>query len=99
MAEERKRTRRIAGVINARLPEVGLNRIDDPRSARGVRWKLEPVLTAPLVGMAAGLKSFAETEDLTAEMSLTMRRKLGIRRRIPDTTMRNTIVKMNPEEL
>ncbi len=98
MAEDRKRTRRIAGVINARLPEVGLKQVSDPRDARGIRWDLVPILTAPLVAMAAGLKSFAEAENLTAEMSRAMRRKLGIRRRVPDTTMRNTIVKMNPEE-
>ena len=32
------------------------------------------------------------------KMSRAMRRKLGISRRIPDTTLRNTAVKLNPEE-
>jgi len=99
MAEITKRTRRMAGVINARLPEIGLGQVADPRDERGIRWDLRPILTAPLVGMAAGLKSFADAEKLTEEMSPAMRKKLGIKRRIPDTTMRNTAVKVDPEEL
>lgn len=99
MAEKTRRTRRIAGVLSARLPEIGLEKVADARSARGIRWKnLQPLLIAPVVGIAAGLKSLAQTEKLTEEMSLSMRRKLGIPRRIPDTTMRNTLVKLDPEE-
>ena len=98
MTEISKITRRMAGVINARLPEIGLKQVSDPRKAQGIRWELGPLLAAPLVAMAAGLKSFADTEKLTEEMSPAMRKKLGIKRRIPDTTMRNTTVKMAPNE-
>jgi len=98
MAEISKRTRRMAGVMNARMPEIGLEQMVDPRKAQGKRWDLVPLITTPLVAMAAGLKSFAETEKLTEEMSAPMRRKLGIKRRIPDTTMRNTAVKISPNE-
>lgn len=93
-----RKTRRMAGVLNARLPEIGLEQVADPRDARGIRWNLEPLLSAPLVGIAAGLKSFGDTEKLTEEMSPAMRKKLGIKRRIPDTTMRTTAVKMDPDE-
>ncbi len=93
-----QKIRRMAGVLGARLPEIGLKQVTDPRDARGIRWDLDPLLTAPLVGMAAGLKSFAETEKLTQEMSPAMLKKLGIKKRIPDTTMRNVAVKMEPEE-
>lgn len=93
------KTRRMAGALSARLPEIGLEQVADPRNARGIRWKsLYPLLVAPLVAMAAGLKSFAETESLTEEMSLAMRKKLGIPGRISDTTMRNTMVRLSPEE-
>jgi hypothetical protein len=94
-----RKTRRMAGVISARLPEIGLEQVADPRDARGLRWGLEPLLSAPLVGMAAGLKSFGDTEKLTEELSPAMRRKLGVERRVPDTTMRTTAVKTAPEEL
>jgi len=94
------KTRRMAGAMCARLPEIGLAQITDPRNARGIRWKrLFPLLAAPLVAMAAGLKSLAETESLTEEMSSAMRKKLGIPGRISDTTMRNTMVRVSPEEL
>lgn len=93
------KTRRMAGAMGARLPEIGLEQVADPRSARGIRWKsLYPLLVTPLVAMAAGLKSFAETESLTEEMSQAMRKKLGIPGRISDTTMRNTMVRVSPEE-
>ena len=99
MTEISRKTRRMAGMLSARLPEIGLEQVADARSRRGIRWqKLKPLLAAPLVAMAAGLKSFAETEKLTMEMSRAMRRKLGVSRRIPDTTLRNTAVKLSPEE-
>jgi len=99
MTENSRKTRRMAGVLGARLPEIGLAQVADSRSPQGIRWpKLQPLLVAPLVAMAAGLKSFADTEKLTEEMSPAMRRKLRIPRRIPDTTMRNTVVKLSPEE-
>jgi len=88
----------MAGMLSARLPEIGLGLVSDPRDARGTRWDIVPLIAAPLVAMAAGLKSFADTEKLTEEMSQAMRKKLGIARRIPDTTMRNTAIKLSPEE-
>lgn len=99
MGEISRKTRRMAGVLSARLPEIGLEQVADARSPQGIRWpKLKPLLAAPLVAMASGLKSFADTEKLTEEMSSAIRRKLGITRRIPDTTMRNTAVKLSSEE-
>ena len=88
----------MAGLLSARLPDIGLDQVADSRSAQGIRWDLVPLLTAPLVAMASGLKSFADTEKLTEEMSTAMCKKLGIKRRIPDTTMRNTMVKISPNE-
>lgn len=100
MTEISRKIRRMAGMMSARLPEIGLERVADPRAARGLRWReLTPLLVAPLVAMAAGIKSFAETEKLTEEMGRAIRKKLGIARRIPDTTMRNTAVVVAPEEL
>lgn len=99
MSKISRKKRRMAGAMSARLPEIGLSQVADPRKARGIRWKsLYPLLVAPLVAMTAGLKSFAETESLTEEMSSALRKKLGIPGRISDTTMRNTMVRLSPEE-
>jgi hypothetical protein len=89
----------MVGLLNARLPELGLGEVRDERGRRGRRWALERLLRAPLVGMAAGCHSLAQTEALTAEMSRAMRRLLGLRRRVPDTTMRSALIATAPEQL
>lgn len=100
MAIDQRRLRRIAGLLKARLPETVLEALPDPRQRRGRRWKQIGVLMrVPLVAMLAGLKSFAEAEALTAEMSVPMRRCLGIARRVPDTTLRTTAAQMEPAAL
>ena len=89
----------MVGMLKARLPEAQLGGVEDPRDARGKRWPLAALLTAVVTGLAVGCKSLAQTEALTAEMSPVVRRRLGLRRRIPDTTMRDALVKVEPKEL
>jgi hypothetical protein len=52
-----------------------------------------------LVAIVAGCKSLAQTEALTAEMSVAARRRLGLARRIADTTLRDLLCVLEPEEL
>jgi len=52
-----------------------------------------------IVGMAVGCKGFEETESLSDEMSVAMRRELRIGRRVPDTTMRDAVVMVDPDDL
>ena len=92
-------TRRMAGVLKARLPEIGFSEVADPRDRRGKRWPLATLLNAVTVAIVAGCKSFSETEKLTAEMSRPMARTLNVRRRLPDTTMRDAMVMVEPDEL
>jgi hypothetical protein len=87
------------GMLVARLPETRLEQVKDPRSVRGRRWTLEVLLRVVLVGLVAGCKSLAQTEALTAEMSLPLRKRLGIARRVADTTMRDVLCALDPEEL
>jgi hypothetical protein len=47
----------------------------------------------------AGCKSLAEVETLSKELSPVARKRTGIRRRVPDTTMRDAAVELAPEEL
>jgi hypothetical protein len=99
MAQEARLTRRMLGVLVARLPETRLDQVKDPRSVRGRRWTLEVLLRVVLVALVAGCKSLAQTEALTAEMSLPLRKRLGIARRVADTTMRDVLCAVDPEEL
>jgi len=92
-------TRRVAGALGARLPELQLQEVPDPRHARGRKWSLATMLRATTAGIMAGCQSLAEVEHLTDEMSLPMRRQLGLARRLPDTTLRDLVVAVDPQEL
>ena len=82
--------RRMVGLLAARVPELHLERVPDPRRAHGRKWTLRSLLGAMLVGLVAGCRSLAVAESLTDEMSSAARRALGLRRRAPDTTMRSS---------
>lgn len=99
MAQEARLTRRMIGVLAARLPEARLDQVKDPRHRRGRRWALEVLLRAVLVALVAGCKSLSTAEALTAEMSAPLRKRLGIARRVADTTMRDVLCALDPEEL
>jgi hypothetical protein len=88
----------MAGYVLARLPEVGLGEVDDPR--RGPRkWRLWQLLTAVVVGAMAGCGSLREVEQLTELLSPAMRSKLGLTRRQPDTTLRDVLCALSIDEL
>lgn len=89
----------MAGLLKARLPELQLERLDDPRAKRGRRWAFSTLLKTVVAGLAAGMKSFGQLETLTQNVSVGMRRCLGISRRVPDTTMRDALVVAKPEVL
>ncbi len=89
----------MAGLLKARLPDVQLERLDDPRAKRGRRWAFSTLLKTAVAGLAAGMKSFGQLEALTENLSVGMRRCLGISRRVPDTTMRDALVAASPEVL
>jgi hypothetical protein len=57
----------MAGMLKARLPDLGLEKVEDRRSRQGRRWRLPVLLRAVLVGLASGRKSLAEVEQLTEE--------------------------------
>lgn len=100
MALSNRELRRTCGLLKARLPELKLADIEDPRSTRGRRWKqLDVPLRAVVLAIVAGRQSCKETETLSDDLSLTMRRELGIKRRIPDTTLRTTLCAIEPQEV
>ena len=93
-------TRRVIGLLRARLPEPRFEGVADPRRRPGRRgWKVATVLRTVLVGMVAGARSLAAVEELTAEMSRAARKAVGIARRLPDTTARDLLVALDPREL
>lgn len=99
MTDRNRLTRRIAGMLGKGLKQARLDEVADPRDRRGQRWSLPQLLTALLVGLTAGCKSLAEVERLTDDMSPKLRRWLRLDRRVPDTTLRDTLCTLSPTAL
>ncbi|RNC64025.1 MAG: ISAs1 family transposase, partial [Desulfuromonadales bacterium] len=90
--------RRLAGLLRSRLPEVALEEVPDPRAREG-RWRLAQILTATLAGLMAGCRSLSEAEGLTENLAPAMRRRLGLPRRLADTTARDALCRVPLEGL
>lgn len=90
--------RRIAGLLRARLPELKLQEVEDPR-AYARKWRVPQILGTVLLGLLAGCRSLGETEELTGRLSVSFRRLLGIPRRLADTTMRDFLCRVSIEDL
>jgi hypothetical protein len=90
----------MAGFIARFFTDNLLMKIADPRSEQGRRWKsCLPLLRAVMLGLAAGCKGLKEVEEMTADMAKSVRKLVGIPKRIPDTTLRDFLCKLEPEEL
>jgi hypothetical protein len=90
----------MAGLIVRYFPADLLRQIVDPRDTRGRTWKSHlPFLMAILLGLACGCHGFKEVEELTEDLSKSVRRRLGIPRRIPDTTLRDFACKLDPDQI
>jgi len=90
----RKRT---AGILNSRLPDLHLGDLADSRDKKGRVWTQPQLATATVTALMAGCKGMAESEALTDEMSPSMRKLVGVPRRLPDTTQRDWLCQDEPE--
>ena len=90
--------RRTLGYIAARTDEMPLGGVAEPRKGR-VKLKMRTALTTLIVGIAAGCKGLGEVEQLTDWLGRGARKLLRVWRRVPDTTLRDLIVKLEPEEI
>lgn len=91
-------TRREVGHLAARTAQLPLEMVKDPRS-KVVTRTLRQLLSAVVIGMAAGCKGLAEVERLTERMAPGARRATGLGGRVPDTTMNDVLVRLDPEDL
>lgn len=99
MSQGARLTRRIVGLLSARLPDLGLELVPDKRDPRWTCWAMVTVLRTVVVTLTAYCTSLRKAEAFTKEMSAAMRCTLKIYRRIPDTTMRNIVAGLEPDEL
>jgi hypothetical protein len=95
---QRRKLRRMAGLLKARLPELKLGLVNDPR-AFVRKWPIDRLLRDTLLALMAGCRGLAEMEELTESFSVAVRRSLGLRGRLPDTTLRDVLCRLQPGEL
>jgi hypothetical protein len=91
-------TRRGIGHVSARLDELHLDDVVDPRKGKAT-WKIRTLLTAATVGMAAGCKGLGDVETLTTWLGVGARKRLRLWRRVPDTTLRDLLMALRPGEV
>jgi hypothetical protein len=91
--------RRFAGLLCARMPELQLHRVGEPRRQHQVTWRLDKLLGALVVAMCAGCRSLAEVEQWSLLLAPAARRLLGIPRRLADTTARDVLIRLKPASL
>ncbi len=99
MAQSTRTKRRIIGMLAKRLGEARLDEVADPRDTRGRRWSLPALLSGALLGLVAGSRNLKEVEALTDELTPAVARRLGIPRRLPDTTLRDALSMLSPDDL
>jgi len=58
-----------------------------------------PLLRTLVGAMLAGAKGLADVEELSERMSTPIKRLFGIQRRVPDTTLRDALCTVEPDEL
>ena len=87
---------RIARYLGRRENALSFDEVRDPRARRGRRWRLRSLLTATFVSMVAMERSFRGVERLTDDLS-GCRRRLGIPRRVPDSTLANLFARLDDE--
>lgn len=94
-----REVRRICGFLISRSDRLHLGQLPDARDRRGRRWSLPPLVLASLLGMMTGQNSFADVERLTDKLPRAIRKRLGIPRRVPDTTLRDAHATLDPSDL
>jgi hypothetical protein len=88
--------RRIFGMLTKRLDEAVFDQVEDRRDDRGKRWPLTSLLRAVVGAMISGSQSLSDVEALTERLSRPVRGLLGVRRRLPDTTLRSGLCGVEP---
>lgn len=89
-------TRRLAAALATRLDEARLDAVPDGRDPRGQRWEMGTLLNTVVVALAAGARSLAEAERVTATLPQRARQWFDIPRRVPDTTLRDALGRVHP---
>lgn len=96
---QQRLTRRMLGWLAARVDVLPWSRLTDPRTGPNTYWRLSTVLSLVVLGLVAGARSVANLETLTVRMSAATRRWFRVGRKLSDTTARDVLVRLSPDEV
>ena len=82
-----------------RIRDVDCESLPDPRARQGTRYPYRTLMHALLVGCLVAAPSLRAVEALCAGLALWACRELGIRRRISDTKLRDTLLGLDQKDL
>jgi len=86
--------------LQQREAVLHFNQVLDPRDPRGRRWTLAALLSAGVVSMTLLARSLRRAEQLSEDLAGSrLLRRLGIRRRVPDSTLGDALAQVAPAEL
>jgi hypothetical protein len=96
----RRRLQSLQSYLAEREPLLRFTDVTDPRDPRGQRWKLDALLSSALVSLALLAPSLRRAEELTSDLAGSrLLRKLGVRRRVPDSTLGDALALVAPQAL
>ena len=86
--------------LQQREAVLRFDQVLDPRDPRGQRWSLSALLSGALVTLALLARSLRRAEQLSEDLAASrLLRRLGIHRRLPDSTLGDALASVAPEQL
>jgi hypothetical protein len=96
----RRRIGAMQSYLQQRESLLRFDAVSDPRGARGQRWPLRGLLATAVTSLALLARSLRRAEQLSEELCESRRlRRLGVRRRVPDSTLGDALSQVAPAEL
>lgn len=99
MESREREIRRLYGLFKTRLPELRFDCIHDPRGDYNREWSISTILSTVVVGSAVNCTGLGQLENLTKVLTPPFCNLLRLSRRLPDTTMRDVLVRINPDHV
>ena len=81
-----------------RLTDAGFDKLPDVRSSQGRRIPFRALLLSLMLGLATASRSLREVEHLTGRLTRRVRRASGIAKRVSDTKLRDTLLRLNAQD-
>ena len=86
--------------LQQREPLLRFDQVADPRDPRGQRWRLSALLSSALCSLVLLARSLRRAEQLSEDLAGSrLLRRLGVRRRVPDSTLGDALAHVAPQAL